>query len=107
MQGLQALYTETGRGPAWRRMVEAVTPDFVDPRTDLPLPGREDVWSLVTEYRVRLAQEERDLAKAERLQRLSVDWDRERARAALATAPEQTQRCQRNAIRTLAAETLH
>ncbi len=70
--------------------------------TDRPLPGREDEWSLVTEYRVRLAREERDLDKAERLQRLSVDWDRERARAALATAPEQRSDDQRNAIRSLA-----
>ncbi len=31
MQGLRTLYEETGRGPAWRRLVEAVTPDFVDP----------------------------------------------------------------------------
>ena len=85
MPGLQALYTETGRGPAWRRMVEAVTPDFVDPRTDLPLPGREDEWSQVTEYRVRLARDERNLATAERVQRLNVDWNRGRAGAALAT----------------------
>ena len=103
MQGLRQLYGETGRGPAWRRLVEAVTGDFVDPRTDLPLPGREDDWTLVTEYRVRLAQEERNLVKAERLQRVCVDWDRERARAALATAPEQRGDNQRNAIRTLCA----
>ncbi len=102
MQGLRILYTETGRGPAWRRLVEAVTPDFVDPRNDRPLPGRKDEWSLVTEYRVDLALEERNLAKAERLQRLSVDRDRERARAALATAPGQRSDIQRNDIRTLA-----
>jgi hypothetical protein len=56
----------------------------------------------VTEYRVRLAEAERDLAKAERLQRLNVDWFRERARAALATAPEHRDEVHRNAIRSLA-----
>jgi tetratricopeptide (TPR) repeat protein len=104
MQGLQTLFTETGRASARRRLVDAVTPDFVDPRTDLPLPGREDDWSFVTQYRVRLAQEERDLAKAERLRRLCVDWDRERAGAALAEQPERRSDAQRNAIRTLAAD---
>src|SRR5271166_1197397 len=77
MQGLGELYTATGCGPAWRRLVEIVTPDFVDLRTDLPLPGREDQWTLVTDYRVRLAKDdERNLDIAERLQRLSVDWNR-------------------------------
>jgi hypothetical protein len=102
MQGLRAQYQATGRGPAWRRLVEAVTPDFVDPATDGPLPGREDDWTPVTEYRVRLAQEERDLEKAGCLQRLSVDWVRERAREALATAPERRTGVHRNLIRTLA-----
>jgi tetratricopeptide (TPR) repeat protein len=106
MQGLRILYEETGRGPAWRRLVEAITPDFVDPGTDRPLPGREEEWNLVTEYRVRLAQAERDLDKAERLQRLAVDWARERALAALAAAPEQRSDHQRNAIRSLAV-TVH
>jgi tetratricopeptide (TPR) repeat protein len=103
MQGLRNLYEETGRHPAWRRLVEAVTPDVVNSHTDLPLLGREDEWSVFTGYRVQLAQQERDLAKAERLQRLRVDWNRERARAAVATQPEQRADAQRNAIRSLGA----
>jgi tetratricopeptide (TPR) repeat protein len=103
MQGLRTLYKETGRGPAWRRLVEAVMPDFVDPRTDRPLPGREDEWRFVTHYRVLLARDERDLDNAERLQLLCVDWDRERASAALETEPAQRSDEQRNAIRRLAA----
>ncbi len=105
MQGLRILYEETGRRPAWRRLVEAVTPDFVDPNTDRPLPGREDEWSVFTDYRVRLAREERGLDEAERLQRVCVDWDRERAGAALATAPEQRSDQQRNVIQSLAVGT--
>jgi hypothetical protein len=103
MQGLRELYTATGRDPAWRRLVEAVTPDFVDPDTDLPLSEREEDWSLITEYRVRFAREQRNLAEAKRMQSLRVDWNRERARAALATAPGQRTDAQRNLIRTVAA----
>jgi tetratricopeptide (TPR) repeat protein len=103
MQGLLMLYRETGRAPAWRRLVEAVTPDFVDPDTDQPLPGREDDWNVVTDYRVHLAREERDLDRAARLQRLLVNWCREYTREALATAAEQRNDRQRNPVRNLAA----
>ncbi len=102
MQGLSVLYRETGRDPAWRRLVEAVTPDFVDSGTDRSLPGRGEEWSVFTEYRVPLARKDRDLVRAERLQRLRIDWERERARPALATVPEQRTDDQRNAIRSLA-----
>ena len=99
MQGLRTLYRETGRGSVWRRLVEAATPDFVDGKTDLPFPGREQEWSFVTEYRVRLAREDRDLAMAERLLQLAVNWDRERARTALATASELRSNNQRSLVR--------
>jgi tetratricopeptide (TPR) repeat protein len=104
MQGLQILYTETGRAPAWRRLVAAVIPYFVDLDTDLPLPGREDEWSFVTEYRIHIFREERDL-KAERLQRLCVDWFRKRATVALETMPERRNDIHRNEIRSLAVHT--
>ncbi|MFT4555377.1 MAG: tetratricopeptide (TPR) repeat protein [Planctomycetaceae bacterium] len=79
MQGLRNLYGQTGRRAEWRRLVDEIVPDFVDPATDGPLPGREDVWSLVTQYRVGLARESRHWDEAERLQRVQVDWDRRRA----------------------------
>jgi hypothetical protein len=101
MQGLRVLYREAGRGPAWRRLVEAVTPDFVDPQTDRPLPGREHEWSLVTEYRVRIAREDRDFVRAARLQSLSNDWRRTRASDALVTVPELRTDDQRGTIRDL------
>ena len=103
MQGLREVYQCTGRGPAWRRLVKAVTPDFVDPHTGRPFPGREDEWSIITSYRVLLAREERDLVMAERLQRLVVDWSREHARAALATAPDQRSTVQRDLVYNLNA----
>jgi tetratricopeptide (TPR) repeat protein len=102
MQGLRQLYDHTGRRAEWAGLVEEIVPDFVDPATDGPLPGREDEWRPVTEYRVRLAREGREWEKAERLQRASVEWSRKRASAALAIPPGGLGDDQRNTIRTLA-----
>jgi len=103
MQGLRTLYDHTGRRAEWKRLVEEIVPDFVEPVNDGPLPGREEDWGLVTEYRVRLAREERQWAEAERLQTVNVDWDRRRAASALARPAEELEGKERNAIRTLAA----
>jgi tetratricopeptide (TPR) repeat protein len=103
MQGLRSFYNMIGRHAAWRRLVQDVVPGFVDPVTGGPLPGREDNWSFIAEYRVHLAIEERDWAEAERLQRGLVDWDRLRARHALTLPPEALDGAQRNALRTVAA----
>jgi hypothetical protein len=70
MQGLFQLYDHTGRRAEWAQLVEEIVPDFVDPATDGPLPGREEHWSLVTAYRVRLTEEARQWADAEQLQRV-------------------------------------
>jgi tetratricopeptide (TPR) repeat protein len=102
MQGLYQLYGHTGRRAAWQALVEEIVPDFVDPATDGPLPGREEQWSLVTQYRVLLAIEARDWAEAERLQRAQVEWTCQRAAPALALPPDRTDDAQRNALRTLA-----
>jgi tetratricopeptide (TPR) repeat protein len=102
MQGLRFLYGHTGRRAEWKRLVEEIVPDFVDPATDDPLAGREEQWRLVTEYRVRLAWEARQWPEAERLQRVCVEWDRKRAAAALALPAAALDTNQRNAIRSLA-----
>ena len=102
MQGLRQLYDHTGRRAEWKRLVEEIVPDFVDPATDGPLPEREENWSLVTEYRVRLAYEARQWAEAERLQRAQVEWNRQRAAPALTVPAEALDGAQRNAIRSLA-----
>jgi tetratricopeptide (TPR) repeat protein len=103
MQGLRTLYDATGRRAAWRRLVDEVVPDFVNPATGSPLPGRFEEWSIVTQYRVILARQERNWAEAERLQRVCVDWDRQRAQPALAIMPDQWDATERNIIRSLAA----
>jgi hypothetical protein len=107
MQGLRWLYDHTGRRAEWARLVAEVMPDFVDPETDGPLPGREEDWCLVTGYRVRLAWEERHWDEAKRLQQVCVAWDRQRAAATLGDLEQVRPRAAlddagRNAIRTLA-----
>jgi tetratricopeptide (TPR) repeat protein len=102
MQGLRTLYNHLGRRAAWAGLVAEITPDFVDPATDGPRPGREEEWNIVTEYRVRLAQEARRWAEAERLQRVCVEWDRQRAAASLALPVDALDAAGRNAIRSLA-----
>ena len=101
MQGLRRLYGHTGRRTEWKRLVEEIVPDFFDPENDGPLPGREEDWELVTEYRVRLAQETRQWAEAERLQTACMDWDRQRATSALAQSAEDLESRERT-IRSLA-----
>ena len=102
MQGLRVLYNHTGRRAEWARLVNETVPDFVDPTTDGPLPGREEDWGFVINYRVRLAREARQWAEAERLQRVCVDWERQRAAAALESPPDALDDAQRNTVRTLA-----
>jgi len=103
MQGLYTLYDLTGRRGEWARLVEEVVPDFVDPDSDGPLPGREEEWSLVTEYRVLLANESRDWEGADRLQRANVDRYRKLAEPLLARPPDSLDVGERNTVRSLAA----
>jgi tetratricopeptide (TPR) repeat protein len=102
MQGLRTFYQHTGRRAEWARLVGEVVPQFVDPATDGPLPGREEDWSVVTGYRVRLALEARQWSHAEKLQRKRIEWNRQRASSALRLLPERLSPTQRNVIRTLA-----
>ena len=101
MQGLSSLYGQTGRRTEWARLVHEIIPDFVDAASNGPLPGREERWGIITEYRVRLASQAREWGEAERLQRIRVDWQRKRSAAALATAAESLDVAQRNDIRSL------
>jgi tetratricopeptide (TPR) repeat protein len=105
MQGLRMLYDHTGRRAAWAALVAEIVPDLVDAATGGPRPGREAQWGLVTEYRVRLAQEGRDWPAAERMQRTCVEWERKNAAPWLAggggTPSVPTDKAGRNAVRTL------
>lgn len=102
MQGLRTLYSHTGRRAEWARLVDEIVPDFIDPATEGPLLGREESWSIVTQYRVYLAREARQWAEVESLQHTHVDWNRHHAATALTTPPEELDAAQRHAIHDLA-----
>ncbi|HEV2253432.1 MAG TPA: tetratricopeptide repeat protein [Streptosporangiaceae bacterium] len=79
MQGLRGLYRHDGRNVEWARLVTELVPEFTDPVTGGPRPGREEQWPVVTDFRVRLARDYRDWDTALRLQQAIVDVERERA----------------------------
>jgi tetratricopeptide (TPR) repeat protein len=103
MQGLLVFYDHTGRRGEWKRLVEEVEPDFVDAATGAPLLGHEELWSLVVQYRVRLARETRQWLESEQLQHTTMEWDRHQAEPFLALPSQELTENQRNAIRSLAA----
>src|ERR1035441_10525459 len=94
-------YEHTGRTAEWSRLGEEIVPDFVDPATEGPLPGREEPWSLVTQYRVGLGRKGRLLDKAERLQSVDVGCNRQRVVAVFAKAPQAWTVREKNAVRSL------
>lgn len=102
MQGLRSLCGRTGRQAEWQRLVDQIVPDFVDLATDGPVPGREELWGLVTDYRVDLARKSRRWVEARRLQRMRVEWDRQQAASALAASADTPDAAPWFAIRTLA-----
>ena len=101
MQGLRQLYDHTGRRAEWKRLVEEIVPDFVG-ADDLPLSGREEQWGLVTEYRMLLAREARNLAEAEQLQHVRVEWHRRQCCYPYLPAHRIVECGEKNILRTLA-----
>ena len=106
LQGLHVLYERTGRDGEWARLVTNITPDFTDPDTGGPLPGRDDEWGIITSYRVRLAWQARDWPAATTLQTARIAWNQDRAAAALAAPPASLTPLQRNEIRNLGVSLL-
>jgi tetratricopeptide (TPR) repeat protein len=102
LQGLFVLYTQTGRDAEWGRLVAVVTPDVTDAATGDPLPGREEQWFIVVNYRARLARAARDWPAATTLQSARVGWSRGQAEAALAAPATGLTRDHRWAIENLA-----
>jgi tetratricopeptide (TPR) repeat protein len=102
LQGLSVLYERTGRDGEWVRLVTAITSDLTDPDTGGPLPGRDDQWSIITSYRVRIAVRARDWPAASTLQTTLITWDRDQAAAALAVPTGSLTPFHRNEIRSLA-----
>ena len=76
MQGLDALYEHTGRSIEWRRLVDELIPEFTDPATGGPRPGREQHWAMLTGYRLGIARQARDWPAARQLQDAAIAWRR-------------------------------
>jgi tetratricopeptide (TPR) repeat protein len=102
MQGLRYLYEQMGRRAEWRRLVDEIVPHYETAAGNQPLPGRENEWSIINEYRVRLARDARDYSEAERLQRLGIEWDRRMAAPTLANEGPLADAPERNKVRSLA-----
>jgi tetratricopeptide (TPR) repeat protein len=103
MQGLYILYHHMGRRAEWESLVSEIVPDFVDLATEGPLPGLESQWSIVTQYRVHIAQTKLQWGAAERLQRARVEVNRKRAAPIFALPAGEIDDVGRNIIRSLAA----
>lgn len=102
MQGLRTLYEERGRVIEWQHLVNELVPALTDPADGGPVPGREEEWGLLTDYRIRLALQARAWATAHRLAEAQVALKRKRAADALTTPPEKLNEFQHTRILNLA-----
>jgi len=84
MQGLRWLYDQTGWWVEWKRLVDEITPLFMDPKTDSPILGREMDWNVVIDYRVKMAIKSRQWVEAMRLEKKDVERQRLKVGSVLA-----------------------
>jgi tetratricopeptide (TPR) repeat protein len=82
--GLWTLYRHSGITADWFRLVDELTPHFVDPTTGGPLPGLETEWSDFTGYRAEGALLIRDWEAAEHLMNTQVEFLEKQTAATLA-----------------------
>jgi hypothetical protein len=105
-QSLGTLYKHTGRTAEWKKLMDEITDDFVDPVSGMAVPGREDEWACVMYERAQLAEHARQWREAERLTSLLIDYSRKRAATALATPPDKLDELNRHVIHNLAGSLL-
>ena len=101
MQGLQVLFSETGRRSAWRELVDTIASELADSATDGPLPGREKHWHHVSGYQVRIAMEDLKWPEADRLLQQRITWLRHNVSATLLSPLEKWVSEQRLAVNSL------
>ena len=77
VEGLGALYENADRIAEWEYRIDGLRSDCVEMPSQGALPGREEFRRAVTEQGVRIARLRRKLPRAEELQRLCLNWDRE------------------------------
>jgi hypothetical protein len=103
MQGLQTLYEFTGRTGEWRPLVDEIVPLFCQPDPELPLPERSlSQWSLVMQYRVNIAKEDRHWQEAERLQQIRTEQWRQAAQPYASQADDVLDAAGRGILKSLA-----
>ena len=95
VEGLGALYENADRIAEWEYRIEGLRSDCVDKSSQAALPEREEFWRAVTEQGVRIARRRGKLPRAEELQRLCLNWDRQHAELCLELPPEALSRPQR------------
>jgi WD40 repeat protein len=106
MQGLTILYRQTGRTAEWRQLVNELTPGKAGTPANEPQPDSE-THRAIDEYRIDIAEEDRDWPAAERLLRKAVTRRRAETRDFLTAAPESLEDSQRLQIRNLASRLMH
>jgi tetratricopeptide (TPR) repeat protein len=100
--GLYHLYKQQGRTSEWARIVDQLTHDLIDPATNQPLPGREEHFGFVTDYRIKMALDARDWPTATHLQQLLTTRIRHDADAVLSVPSDQLDNNALSALRSLA-----
>ncbi len=106
-QGLGVLYASDGRLAQWESLLEQLTPLCVERSTQKSLPGREELWRVVIGQGARLAKKNRRLVRAEKMQELCVQWDREKAKVSLEKQPDTLETEERDSYRGLADSLYH
>ena len=102
VEGLGALYENADRIAEWEYRIEGLRSDCVDESSQGALPEREEFWRAVTEQGVRIARRRRKLPRAEELQRLCLNWDRELAEPHLGLPSEGLSQPQRATLESFA-----
>ncbi|MER7456627.1 CHAT domain-containing protein [Micromonospora sp. NPDC126480] len=87
MRGLNVLLTHDGRRAEWSRLVAELVPGLVDPATGGALGDWPEQWSVLTDYRVKIAGDAGQLREAVELQKLQLAYRAEPIGALLAARP--------------------
>jgi tetratricopeptide (TPR) repeat protein len=105
--GLGALYESDGRLGEWEEMVDGLCGLCTDGQGEQAKAGRERLWRTITEQGVKISRQRERLPRAERLQRLCVEWDRRQAEPALDAAHNEPDAARAGKVRTLAESLFH
>ncbi|MFI9757624.1 CHAT domain-containing protein [Streptomyces sp. NPDC051963] len=75
MSGLRVIYESSGRQETWNAVIDEAASHAMDPQTDGPLPGREILWSYVSEFIVQRSIRNKRWGRARGLQEARIEHD--------------------------------